>query len=112
RGFATEDQVTKAMELSYRVPYVDLKNHASEANALKSVPADVAEAYQIVPLSLKEKQLTVAMADPEDVMTVAHLQKLTGCKIRVVFSHPEEVKKAVKEHYAANASSKLVQTPS
>lgn len=106
QGLVTDEQIAKAMELCYQAPYVDLKDHAADADALAVIPFDAAWDCQAIPTRVRDGQLTVVMADPEDVTTVDYLQNLTGYKIRIVFSDPEAIKAAIKKYYGKEKSDK------
>jgi 2-iminobutanoate/2-iminopropanoate deaminase len=113
KGILTQEQIAQAMELCYRVPYVDLKEHPVDPQALCLVPYHVAWEHQVLPMRLEDKLLTVAMADPEDVMAVDYLQNLTGRKIRVVFSDPKAIHEAIQYYYKSENKPKtgMVFTP-
>ena len=63
------------------------------------VPRKLALHYQLVPLSLMGRQLTVAMADPMNVLAIDHLTQLTGLKMIPLLASSDEIQDALHRLY-------------
>ena len=66
-GLVTDEQVTEALAEQWGMPVVNLGETNIPAKVLELVPQTMAEIYKIMPISLKNDILTVAMADPQNV---------------------------------------------
>ena len=70
-GLGTEAQVTEALAEQWGMPVVNLEETSIPPKVLELVPQTMAELYKIMPISLVNEVLTVAMADPQNVSAVA-----------------------------------------
>ena len=89
-GFVTEAIVRDAVGGALGVESVDLGRTVAEAEATKAVPETVARRFLAVGLTLEHaadgapRRLTVAMADPFDVIALDHLRSLFGDRVEIV----------------------------
>ena len=89
-GFVTEAIVRDAVGGALGVESVDLGRTVAEAEAMKAVPEAVARRFLAVGLTLEHgadgapRRLTVAMADPFDVIALDHLRSLFGDRVEIV----------------------------
>ena len=89
-GFVTESIVRDAVGGALGVESVDLGRTVAEAEAMKAVPEAVARRFMAVGLTLEHaadgalRRLTVAMADPFDVIALDHLRSLFGDRVEIV----------------------------
>ena len=67
-GLVTEEQVTQALAEQWGMPVVELGETNIPPKVLELVPETMASIYKIMPVSLKDDVLTVAMADPQNVL--------------------------------------------
>ena len=88
-GFVTEAIVRDAVGGALGVESVDLGRTVAEAEAMKAVPEAVARRFLAVGLTLEQtadgapRRLTVAMADPFDVIALDHLRSLLGDRVEI-----------------------------
>jgi len=99
-GLATDAQITEALAEQWGMPVVSLKETTVPAKVLELVPQTMAEIYKIMPISLKDDVLTVAMADPQNVAALDDLRNFLGYDVRGAVSNAEEVEEAISRHYA------------
>jgi type IV pilus assembly protein PilB len=83
---------------------VDLGRTRVEPEALKRVPKDFATEHKLIPVSLTQNRLTVAMADPFELSTLDQLHFMTRLYIDSRFATAENIKKAIDTHYGAASS--------
>ena len=89
-GFVTESIVRDAVGGALGVESVDLGRTVVEAEAMKAIPETVARRFMAVGLTLEHtadgapRRLTVAMADPFDVIALDHLRSLFGDRVEIV----------------------------
>ncbi len=99
-GHVTEDQVTEALAEQWGMVVINLKETNIPAKVLELVPQTMAEIYRIMPISIKDDMLTVAMADPQNVMALDDLRNLLGMEVRGAVSNERDVEEAIVNHYA------------
>jgi type IV pilus assembly protein PilB len=99
-GLVTEAQVTEALAEQWGMPVVTLAETNIPPNVLEIVPQTMADIYKIMPVSLKNNVLTVAMADPQNVAALDDLRNFLGYDVRGAVSNLADVEQAIERHYA------------
>ncbi len=99
-GLVTEAQVTEALAEQWGMPVVNLKETNIPPKVLELVPQTMAEIYKIMPISLKNDVLTVAMADPQNVAALDDLRNFLGYEVRGAVSNLQDVEEAIARLYA------------
>ena len=61
----------------------------------------------MIPISRLNDQLTIAMVDPLDMLTVDNIKAMTSMSVSVVLARPKEMRAAIERSYAQNNSSDL-----
>ncbi|MFY9253253.1 MAG: ATPase, T2SS/T4P/T4SS family [Fuerstiella sp.] len=96
----TEAQVTEALAEQWGMPVINLAETNIPAAVLDLVPQTMAEIYKIMPVSLKNDVLTVAMADPQNVGALDDLRNFLGNEVRGAVSSLADVEEAIAKYYA------------
>lgn len=99
---ATEQQVVSALAVRLDCPSIDLSalepSPELEA-ALRLVPGDLALRHKVLPFALDGTSLTVAMADPSNVVVTDELAFRAGRRIRIAVAGEHEIVQAVRRLY-------------
>ncbi len=90
-GFVTADQVAAVMGREVKAERVDLRKVTIEKAALDLVPVDIARRFRLLPLSVRDGTLKVALADPTNVRAIDTLRQLTGLNVDVVTASEGEI---------------------
>ncbi len=98
-GLVSPRQMQEAVGQSLGIPAVDLRSVSPDPGVLALIPADLAYRHQIVPLSVEDGSLTVAMADPLNLDALDDVRLVTGKEVRPVLADPAEVRRVVDEAY-------------
>ena len=104
-GLVNDAQVTEALAEQWGMPVVNLAETTIPAKALELVPQTMADVYKIVPISLKDDVLTVAMADPQNLAALDDLRNMLGVEVRGAISNLKEVEAAIARQYAGREES-------
>ncbi|HVJ84715.1 MAG TPA: ATPase, T2SS/T4P/T4SS family [Caulifigura sp.] len=104
-GLVTQDQVTEALAEQFGMPVVNLEETNIPPKVLELVPETMATLYKIMPISLKDNVLTVAMADPQNVAALDDLRNFLGYDVRGAVSTPAAVEASIGRHYASKEDS-------
>jgi type IV pilus assembly protein PilB len=99
-GLISQAQVTEALAEQWGMPVVSLEETNIPAAVLEVVPQTMAELYKIMPISMKDGTLTVAMADPQNVGVLDDLRNFLGHEIRGAVSSQADVEAAIARYYA------------
>jgi hypothetical protein len=98
-GFVNEEELAEAISKAIRIPYVNLFDPPLVEKQIKLLAPDLARKYEVVPTSLRNNILYVAMADPFDLDTISELQFITNLKISPVLALESEIKDAIRKYY-------------
>ncbi len=93
KGVATEHELIALIAKAANIPPIDLAKWTLNKEVLETVPEDVAREYRIFPIDKIGNIITIAVADPFDVVKFDHLRILTNCQLRLVVSTAEEIEK-------------------
>jgi type IV pilus assembly protein PilB len=99
RGIATERELLAVIARAANVPPIDLAKVQVNKDVLESVPADVASEYGVFPIDKIGSLLTIAVANPFDVLKLDDIRIITGCQLRLVVSTAEEIEKIRNKGY-------------
>ncbi|TWT61822.1 GspE/PulE family protein [Rubinisphaera italica] len=104
-GFVTDSQVTEALAEQHGMPVVNLAETNIPPKVLELVPETMAAVYKIVPISMKDNVLTVAMANPGNVAALDDLRNFLGVDVRGAVSSLSDVETAIAKVYAGHEDS-------
>jgi general secretion pathway protein E len=92
-----------AMLAAFRlgIPYADLALYQIQPEALRLLPEPMARKYDVIPLSISNNALRVAMANPDDVLTLEALAAITYMRIEPVVAVASEIRQAIDRNYKA-----------
>jgi type IV pilus assembly protein PilB len=99
-GLVTESQVSEALAEQWGMQVVNLPEITVPPKVLEMVPETMASIYKIMPISLKNDVLTVAMADPQNVGALDDLRSFLGMEVRGAVSNPAHVQQAIERYYS------------
>jgi len=98
-GFVTSEQIAKLMGEQVNIPHVNIKNYIIDRRVLDLIPEKIARRYNIIPLFKIENVLTVAMADPQNIISIDEISAVAGCKVEPVIASEESIKVAIDQWY-------------
>ena len=99
-GLVTEAQLSEALAEQWGMQVVNLKETTITPKVLELVPETMASIYKIMPVSLKNNILTVAMADPQNIAALDDLRNFLGYDVRGAVSNPADIQAAIERYYA------------
>ncbi|MEQ9409713.1 MAG: ATPase, T2SS/T4P/T4SS family [Fuerstiella sp.] len=99
-GMVTDAQVTEALAEQWGMPVINLAETNVPPQVLELVPQTMADIYKIMPVSLRDDVLTVAMADPQNVSALDDLRNFLGHEVRGAVSTLADVEEAIARYYA------------
>lgn len=98
KGVVDEIQLGRALATHLDIPFVPAPLRP-RSRALERIEAGLARRKSVIPLELKGRRLTVAMANALDTDTLDDLRFQSGCRIEAVVAPASEVARAVQEAY-------------
>jgi type IV pilus assembly protein PilB len=95
-GLITEEQASQALAEQRGLRYVNLADFRIAPAFFETIPVEVMQRYQFVPLEDNGDVLVVAMADPNNIPAIDELELLLRRQIEVSVSTPTGIHDALK----------------
>ena len=92
---AEREQSRKLAE-RYRCGFVDLREQRIDPELFRTIPADLMFRYNFVPLELHSNLLSIAVADPSQVLLSDELPLLLGKKLAIKVATPRQISDLLK----------------
>ena len=99
----TEEQLAEVLARQMGIPYrrFDKNELKQDSDPLVRdlIPTDVIRKDLVLPLAKNSSGLTVAMADPLDLILIDNLKRIAGCPINPVITTRSDIGAAIEEAY-------------
>ncbi len=106
RGLINEDQLLQALGEQHGLKVVNLAEAKPQPEALQLVPETMANVYKVVPLSFKDKVLTIAVGDPNNLAALDDLRNLLNItEVQAQLAMPQAINDALVKVYAGKEES-------
>ncbi len=103
-GLITERDRIRCMGKVWDIPFADLSELNASQDALHSVTPQFAKRFKLLPLTIEDGRLTVAMANPMDVFVIDELRMNTGLEIQPMIAMEDELIANLNEIYTSDVS--------
>ena len=90
------------------VPYFDCSKVQVPADVLETIPAGMAWRFNVLPVKLAEKNLTVVLEEPQNLQIIDELRFKTGKTIVPQLGFHGEIRAAIERHYGSDKSSAAI----
>jgi type IV pilus assembly protein PilB len=103
-GLATEEEIGQALSIQLGVPFVELKEIPVEPQAIELISEKVARKHLILPISLEQKDLHIAMADPLSFEAFEDVRFASGYTIKPAIATRTDILWGIDQHYHLGSS--------
>jgi type II secretory ATPase GspE/PulE/Tfp pilus assembly ATPase PilB-like protein/FixJ family two-component response regulator/RNA polymerase subunit RPABC4/transcription elongation factor Spt4 len=93
----TESHLIAAMQKELGVEYLDLRELTIPVNVARALPRELCEQSRLMPIKLDGSQLTVAMADPSDILKCDNIATVTGLRVASVLASSSQIGERLKQ---------------
>jgi Type II secretory pathway, ATPase PulE/Tfp pilus assembly pathway, ATPase PilB len=107
-GYITANGIGKVLEEATGVPYVDLNEVQVDPRALELVSEQYQRRHRVLPYTIDNRKLHVAMGDPLNVMIIDDLRLMTGLQIVPMLALQSEIMDAFGRAYSARSAAESV----
>ncbi|OGX08692.1 MAG: hypothetical protein A2Z88_11550 [Omnitrophica WOR_2 bacterium GWA2_47_8] len=76
-NFIEDKDVVRVRAAALGLPYMDLNDYIIDTSLIKLIPETVAKKFQVVPLFRINRSLTVGMTDPQDIIALDQVRRVT-----------------------------------
>ncbi len=102
-GVVTEEDIIVALATQLLLPYSSKKNDLLKPQANqgldKIIPKDFAEKNNVLPLSISNNFLTIAVNDPLDLMLIDNVKRIAKCEVNIVLATKNDLTRSLQEFY-------------
>ena len=103
-GYIKEDELLSFLSAQYRVPSVKISKMEINPNVIKLIPSSLSKKYFIVPINRMGPKLTLAMADPSNIVVIDEIKFMTGFNVEPVVASETEIIDAIKKYYGGGGN--------
>ena len=103
-GFATDLEIANALSIQLGIPMLDLRNTPVEPHAIELISEKIARKHLIIPISVDQKELHIAMADPLSFEAFEDVRFASGHTTRPFLATRSDVVWAIDQHYHLGSS--------
>ena len=103
-GFIAMRDVLAALSEQLEVPLVSIDSPPFISAETEALSPRFLRQFRCLPMSREDHTITLAMADPLDVETIAAVRHCTGLKISTVLAPEQEIVDAIDKYYGESAA--------
>src|SRR5579863_8443286 len=103
-GFIAMRDVLAALSEQLQVPLVSIESPPVVSPETETLSPRFLRQFRCLPMSREDHTITLAMADPLDVETIAAVRHCTGLKVSTVLAPEQEIIDAIDKYYGESAS--------
>jgi type IV pilus assembly protein PilB len=104
-GVATEEELLAHIARAANIAPIDLGKLQVNKEVLEAVPLEVAQEYGIFPIDRIGNIITVAIANPFDILKLDDIRIITGCQLRPVVTTAEQIERILAKGYQQDGAS-------
>jgi type IV pilus assembly protein PilB len=99
-GLVTEEQMIEVMSERLGVPRVTLSSMVIDPAVIQLISVETARRYTLIPVFSIGRTLTLAMADPLNIIAIEQIEYQTGLEIKRAIATDSEIKDAIEDYYS------------
>jgi type IV pilus assembly protein PilB len=103
-GYVKEDELLSFLSAQYRVPSVKISKMEINPAVIKLIPSSISKKYFIIPINRIGPKLTLAMADPSNIVVIDEIKFMTGYNVEPVVASETEIIDAIKKYYGGGGN--------
>ncbi len=109
QGIVEERQISKILEIQLGIPYIDLEKTHIDAKLPRLIPEKMARDRVMIPVSLYDKTLTVAMMNPTNIYAIDDVKISTGMDVKPVIAGRQDIIRAIGLFYEKEGTDKALE---
>jgi type IV pilus assembly protein PilB len=110
-GYVSSEQLAITLAEQNGLEFIKLSSRTIPSDIIKLISYDLCKKYQLIPLSLEKNVLTVALADPLNLLALDNLRVFLEKDIKGVVADEEEIKHSLDIYYGQNTGSAVSSMP-
>ncbi len=107
KKYISEEELVETLSEQLQIPHIRVSNYAIPKEVLAEVPEGLAKQYQVLPISVTGDILTLAMANPLNILALDDIRMITGKEIEPVIAMPSELHDVIEKNYSGDRASEM-----
>ncbi len=107
-GFLSERQMLSALAERLNIEVIEIESRKVDMEAIRLIPEQLAEKYDMLPMGLEDDQLQLVVNDPLDLYGIEDIRQTCGYNIQLYLAQIEPLRKAIRYYYAEVSAKKAV----
>ena len=99
RGIVSPQDLAMVVSVQTKIPFVDLKRHDVNLEAIALVKESVARKYIVVPLEIVDRSLVLVMQDPENLEVIQDISAIVKMRIEPALGIREDILRSIDLNY-------------
>jgi type IV pilus assembly protein PilB len=108
-GIVSEEDIIDAIETQTGIKKVDLNDINFDKKAIKIVPQNLCDKYNLIAFGFEEDKIMVALSDPLNIFAIDDISISTGLDVKVFIAPKNDIKKFVQINYSSEEVSKAAE---
>ena len=99
RAILNEKEILTLFSENLNIDFIELSSFSIDSKVIDKVPAKVASYYNFIPLKIKDRVLTIAVANPLDTQTQDDIRTQLGYDIEIALALTQDILEGLKKYY-------------
>ncbi|HOP07345.1 MAG TPA: type IV-A pilus assembly ATPase PilB [candidate division Zixibacteria bacterium] len=95
----SEDDIAKFVGQHLKIGALRLSDIELNPEVVKLIPLDIARKFNVIAISKLNRNLLVAISDPNNIYVLDAIKFITGCTVQPVISPEKAIEKAIESYY-------------
>ncbi|MFA6002560.1 MAG: type IV-A pilus assembly ATPase PilB [Elusimicrobiota bacterium] len=104
KGFITEERIMQFLSQQCGISYISLVGMEIPPEVIAVVPETIARQHTLIPFNKVNDHITIAVADPLNVLILDDLKMMTGCDVKAALALETEILAALDKYYKSGTS--------
>ena len=109
RKILTEDEMMDTLSVQLSIDRFDIGKAFIDPEIARCIPKEVAKKYNMIPFSIKEGKLYVAMSDPLNIFAIDDITFITKKSIRPFIAGHDAIEKAIELYFSKQSTDKALE---
>lgn len=108
-GIVSEEDIIDAIVAQTGIKKIDLNNIQFDKKAIKIVPQNLCNKYNLIAFGFEEDKILVAMSDPLNIFAIDDISISTGLEVKTFIAPKKDIDKFVKINYSSEGVNKAAE---
>lgn len=108
-GYVDESKIMKVLESQLGIPFIDLAHTSIAPEMSQYVPINIARRHMLVPVSVKDGVINIAMEDPFSFLAIDDVRMVSHMDVQPMLARAKEISHAIDVLYGNQFAEKALE---